>query len=88
MALTLHQLELFVALAKCLSMTRLSKEMHVSQSAISHQIKRLQRDFGRPLIKSRGRGVALTAEGTKFLRHAKAVLSRIDGLYRKPSSKT
>jgi DNA-binding transcriptional LysR family regulator len=87
-AVTLHQLELFVALAKCLSMTQLAREMHVSQSAISHQLKRLQRELGKTFFHSQGRGITLTDEGARFRRNAEIVLSGVDKIYRKYGAKT
>ena len=88
MAVTLHQLELFVALAKCLSMTQLARELHVSQSAISHQVKRLQRELGKTFFHSQGRGIKLTDEGAKLRRNAEIVLSGVDKIYRKYGAKS
>ena len=87
MALTLHQLKLFVALAKRLNMTEISKEMHVSQPAISHQIKKLEREFGKTFIQSQGRGVKLTPDGTSFLRKAETILSDVNEMYRRYGAK-
>ena len=82
MALTLHQLRLFVALAKRLNMTQISREMHVTQPAISHLIKNLEREFGKTFFQSQGRGVKLTPAGARFLRKAETILSSIDKMYR------
>ena len=48
--ITLHQLKLFVSVAKNLNMTETSREFHVSQSAVSHQIKKLERELGKTLV--------------------------------------
>jgi DNA-binding transcriptional LysR family regulator len=83
MALTLDQLRRFVAVAESLSVTETSRHMYVTQSAISHQIKNLEREFGQTFIKGNGRGVVLTEKGAEFWRDAERVLSGIDDLYRK-----
>jgi len=86
-ALTLHQIRLFVALAKRLNMTEISKEMHLTQPAISHQIKNLEREFGKTFFQSQGRGVKLTRDGAKFLRKAESILSSVNEMYRRYGAK-
>lgn len=49
-------------------------------SAISLQMKRLQRDVGAPLFRKRGRGVALTEAGEIVLHYAKRILALNDEL--------
>jgi len=88
MTITPHQLKLFVAVAKNLNMTRTSREIHVTESAISHQLKQLQREIERTLIRSNGRGIELTTDGVNFLRKAEVVLGNVDELYRKNDAKT
>ena len=88
MALTLHQLELFKAVAKQLNVTRTSREKRVDQSAISHQIKRLEREFGQAFVRSHGRGIALTEKGTGFSQDIEPILSAVADLYRKYGKKT
>ena len=88
MALTLEQLRCFVAVAQSLSTTTTSRNKYVTQSAISHQIKNLEREFGQTFIKSTGRGIALTEKGAQFWRDAETVLSGVDEMYRKYGGKT
>jgi DNA-binding transcriptional LysR family regulator len=79
---TLHQLKLFVSVAKSLNMTATSHEFHVSQSAVSHQIKKLERELGKTLLRRNNRPVALTAAGLALLRECEFILSKIDDLFR------
>lgn len=81
--ITLHQLKLFVSVAKGLSMTQTSREFHVSQSAVSHQIKKLEREFGKTFLQRNRRAMHLTEAGSAFLRDSEAILSRVADLYRK-----
>ena len=51
MNVTLRQLKIFNAVARHLSFTRASEELHLTQSAVSMQIKQLEQEAGvnRPL---------------------------------------
>jgi DNA-binding transcriptional LysR family regulator len=80
--ITLHQLKLFVSVAKNLNMTETSHEFHVSQSAVSHQIKKLERELGKTLLRRNNRPIALTAAGLALLRECEFILSKIDDLFR------
>lgn len=51
--------------------------LHVTQSALSQQLARLEREVGRPLLLRRGRGVALTDAGVLLVEHTDAILARI-----------
>ena len=51
-----------------------------SQSAISQQIQKLEREVGHPLFEKRGRGVALTETGELVLGYARRILELNDEL--------
>ncbi len=59
-----------------------ARELNVTQSAISHQISRLEQRVGRPLLKRTTRQVAFTEDGRELLRHATRLLDAIQGLNR------
>ena len=61
--LTLYQLEVFVAVARHLNITRAARALHVSQSAVSQQIDRLEENLRVTLIKKARRGIDLTEAG-------------------------
>ena len=52
--------------------------MHVSQPALSYQVKRLEEELGVQLFERRGRSIALTPDGEVFLPLARGVLSRAE----------
>ncbi len=59
----LNALRSFEAAARHLSFTRAAEELHVTQAAISHQIKALEDDLGLPLFRRLNRALLLTDEG-------------------------
>lgn len=75
----LRQLEYFVATAEEQSFTRAASRCLVAQSALSHQIAKLEAEFGAPLL-VRARPVRLTAEGAAALPVARQVLAGLDRL--------
>ena len=63
----LNSLRAFEATARQLSFTRAGAELHVTQAAISHQIKALEEWLGLALFRRRGRAVVLTENGQNYL---------------------
>jgi LysR family glycine cleavage system transcriptional activator len=59
-------LRAFEAAARLESFTLAAEELHLSQSAISHQVKELEAYFGRPLFYRRNRRVETTSEGRRL----------------------
>lgn len=53
----------FEAAARHGNFSRAADELHVSQSAISHQVQQLEEEVGQPLFRRVGRGVELTVAG-------------------------
>ncbi|WP_260218195.1 LysR family transcriptional regulator [Streptomyces gossypii] len=60
-------MEYLVAVHAAASFTRAAEELNVTQSALSHQIKALEREVGGALLERLPRGVQLTAMGRAFL---------------------
>lgn len=60
-------MEYLVTVMEESSFTRAAEALHVTQSALSHQIKALERDVGGPLLERLPRGVRLTPMGRAFL---------------------
>ena len=50
----------------------------MSQSAITAAIKQLEHDLGVTLFRRHNLGVALTAEGTRFLQHARSIMAAVN----------
>ncbi|GHD02631.1 LysR family transcriptional regulator [Streptomyces violarus] len=68
--MSLRQMEYFVTVVEEASFTRAAELLHVSQPALSHQIKALERSVGGALLERLPRGVRLTPMGRAFLPHA------------------
>ena len=60
-------LRAFEVAARLQSFTLAAKELHLTQSAISHQIRELEDYFGKPLFLRKNRKVEPTAEGRRLL---------------------
>jgi DNA-binding transcriptional LysR family regulator len=61
--MNLHALRLFYVVASTGSVTRASEILNISQPAITSQIKKFEQELSLPLLRSQGRGVALTSAG-------------------------
>ncbi|WP_322004563.1 transcriptional regulator GcvA [Paraburkholderia tropica] len=68
----LLSLRVFEAVARHLSFTAAAEELHVTQSAVSHHIKKLEEELGRRLFERRVRAVALTSDGEAYFEHVHA----------------
>ncbi|MGV9287455.1 LysR family transcriptional regulator [Streptomyces sp. NPDC003719] len=68
--MSLRQMEYFMAVVEEASFTRAAETLHVTQSALSHQIKALERSVGGALLERMPRGVRLTPMGRAFRPHA------------------
>jgi LysR family transcriptional regulator, low CO2-responsive transcriptional regulator len=75
--LTLNQLRIFAAASKHLHFGRAAAELHVSQPAVSIQLKQLETAIGLPLFEQIGRRMHLTPAGAEFAKHAREVLARL-----------
>lgn len=64
--MNLHALRIFIHVAKLESITEAANLLHISQPAVTAQIRKLEQALGIKLITSKGRGIQLTDEG-KFL---------------------
>jgi LysR family transcriptional regulator, positive regulator for ilvC len=72
---THHELSLFLRLAESLHFARSAKAAHMSPSALTRSIQRLEEELGHPLFQRSPRGVVLTRAGEIFRDHARAQLA-------------
>jgi DNA-binding transcriptional LysR family regulator len=73
----IHQLEYFLAIEKYQSFSGASLEICVSQSTLSQQIRKLEKELGVQLFIRYPRSVCLTPAGEEFLEHAQKIISEI-----------
>jgi DNA-binding transcriptional LysR family regulator len=71
----IHQLKTFVAVAREGSITRASEQLHLSQPAVSAQIKAIEEALGVTLFERTARGMTLTSEGQRILARAEQTLA-------------
>lgn len=74
---TLRQLDTFVAVARALSISRAAEQLHVSQPAVSMQMRQLEESLGQPLYESLGRSIRLTDAGEDVLQYALGALAEL-----------
>ena len=78
MHLTLRQLQCFSSVARNLSYTRAAEELHLTQPAVSMQIRQLEQQAGLPLTEQFGKQIHLTEAGTEVYRYARSILQQVD----------
>jgi LysR family transcriptional regulator, transcription activator of glutamate synthase operon len=76
----LRQLVYAEAVARHRHFTRAAEELHVAQSALSHQIRRLEAELGTELFERTSRRVAPTEAGEAVARRARRVLAELEGV--------
>jgi LysR family transcriptional regulator, low CO2-responsive transcriptional regulator len=72
-----RQLRAFASLARLASFTQAAKELHLTQSAISHSMKALEREMGCRLLDKMGKKVVLTEAGEALLVHVERILAEM-----------
>ena len=75
----LRQLRAVEAVARHRHFTRAAEELHVAQSALSHQIRRLEQELGTALFERTSRRVSPTEAGQAIAARARRVLAEVDG---------
>lgn len=76
--LDLTALRSFVTVAETGGVTKAAQQLHLTQSAVSMQLKRLEEALAQPLLDRSGRGVALTAHGEQLLSYGRRLLALND----------
>lgn len=77
---TLQQLRLFEAVARLGNVTRAAEEVHLTQPAVSSQLKRLEEQAGLPLLETVGRRLQPTTAGQAVMTVARDMLERLADL--------
>lgn len=77
MHITLRQLQVFEAAARLGGYTRAAEALHLSQPAVSMQIRQLEEQAGMPLFDQIGKKVHLTDAGRTLYNHAQSILAQV-----------
>lgn len=78
--LTLRQFRVFEAVARHLSFSRAAEELHLSQPAVSMQVRGIEMILGLPLTEQLGKKIFLTEAGREVLHASLAITARLDDL--------
>ncbi|WP_282048485.1 LysR family transcriptional regulator [Maribacter aquivivus] len=77
---TLHQLKIFLKITENQSITKASEELHLTQPAVSIQLKNFQDQFSIPLTEVVGRKLYVTDFGKEIAVAAKKILNEVDAI--------
>ena len=75
---TLHQLKVFLSIAEFRSITKAAEALHLSQPAVSIQLKNFQDQFDIPLTEVIGRQLYITEFGEEIARAARKIISEVE----------
>ena len=78
--LTLRQFRVFEAVARHLSFSRAAEELHLSQPAVSMQVRGIETILGLRLTEQLGKKIFLTEAGREVLHASQAITARLDDL--------
>jgi DNA-binding transcriptional LysR family regulator len=73
---TLRQLKVFEAVARNLSFSRAAEELHLTQPAVSTQVRKLEEHAGLPLFEQLGKKIHLTPAGSQMLQSSRAIIQQ------------
>jgi len=77
---TLHQLHIFVKITELQSITKASEVLHLTQPAVSIQLKNFQDQFPIPLTEVVGRQLYITDFGIEIANAAQKILNEVDAI--------
>jgi DNA-binding transcriptional LysR family regulator len=80
MSITLRQLEIFIAVAETAQVTKASKKLFVTQSAVSMALAELENQLGGSLFDRHGRSLLLNARGRYLLPLAKDITCQVSNI--------
>jgi DNA-binding transcriptional LysR family regulator len=73
---TMRQLKVFEAVARNLSFSRAAEELHLTQPAVSTQVKKLEDHAGLPLFEQLGKKIHLTPAGVEMLHASRVIIQQ------------
>lgn len=84
---TLNQLEIFLKITQTLSVTKAAEELHLTQPAVSIQLKNFQQHFDIPLTEVVGRRIYITDFGKEIAQSAEDILQQVAAINYKTQSR-
>src|SRR5687767_6707108 len=75
---TLRQLKVFEAVARLLSFSRAAEELHLTQPAVSTQVRKLEEHAGNALFEQFGKKIYLTPAGSELLQISRAIIQQFE----------
>jgi LysR family transcriptional regulator, low CO2-responsive transcriptional regulator len=75
---TLRQLKVFEAVARLLSFSRAAEELHLTQPAVSTQIRKLEEHADNPLFEQFGKKIYLTPAGAELLLISRNIIQQFE----------
>lgn len=73
---TLRQLKVFETVARHLSFSRAAEELHLTQPAVSTQVRQLEGHVGLPLFEQLGKKIYLTPAGVEMLHYSRSIMQQ------------
>ena len=83
---TLHQLKIFLKITQTLSVTKAAEDLHLTQPAVSIQLKNFQNQFEIPLTEVVGRKIFITDFGKEIALAAENILNQVYAINYKTSA--
>jgi LysR family transcriptional regulator for metE and metH len=80
MNIALHHFRLVDTISKEGTLTKAAHTLHLTQSALSHQLKELERELDVEIFKRQGKRLHLSDQGQRFLRSSEKILAEIRSL--------
>src|ERR1700761_2833310 len=80
MNIALHHFRLIDTISKEGTLTKAAATLHLTQSALSHQLKELERELGIDVFNRNGKKLHLSEQGYRFLRSAEKILAEMKSL--------
>src|SRR5262245_65479777 len=80
--LELRHLRSLIALSETGTVSRAADRVHLTQSALSHQLRALESHYGAPVVKRHGQSVKLTESGQRLVALARSVMGEVQSAER------
>jgi LysR family transcriptional regulator for metE and metH len=80
MNIAIHHFRLIDTISKEGTLTKAAETLHLTQSALSHQLKELEKELGINVFNRQGKKLHLSEQGYRFLRSAKKILAELKSL--------